>query len=63
MAALLLALPLRLASATLTIAGNLGVYLGTTVKALLPFYAALFAVLMAVTYIPMISLWLPSVVL
>jgi len=34
-----------------------------TVKALLPFYAALFAVLMAVTYIPMISLWLPSVVL
>jgi tripartite ATP-independent transporter DctM subunit len=34
-----------------------------TVKALLPFYAALFAVLMAVTYIPAISLWLPSVVL
>ncbi len=35
----------------------------STVKALLPFYAALFAVLMAVTYIPAISLWLPSVVL
>lgn len=35
----------------------------TTVKALLPFYLALFAVLMAVTYIPAISLWLPSVVL
>lgn len=35
----------------------------STVKALLSFYAALFAVLMAVAYIPMISLWLPSVVL
>ncbi len=35
----------------------------STVKALLPFYAALFAVLIAVTYIPAISLWLPSVVL
>lgn len=34
-----------------------------TVKALLPFYLALFAVLMAVTYIPAISLWLPSVLL
>ncbi|HSC82446.1 MAG TPA: TRAP transporter large permease [Pseudomonas sp.] len=34
-----------------------------TVKALLPFYVTLFAVLMAVTYIPAISLWLPSVVL
>ena len=34
-----------------------------TVKALLPFYAALFMVLMAVTYIPAISLWLPGVVL
>lgn len=34
-----------------------------TIKALLPFYAALFLVLMAVTYIPAISLWLPSVVL
>ena len=32
-------------------------------KALLPFYLALFLVLMAVTYIPAISLWLPSVVL
>lgn len=35
----------------------------TTVKALLPFYVALFMVLMMVTYIPAISLWLPSVVL
>jgi tripartite ATP-independent transporter DctM subunit len=34
-----------------------------TVKALLPFYVALFMVLMAITYIPAISLWLPSVVL
>ncbi|MBA1242290.1 TRAP transporter large permease [Pseudomonas japonica] len=34
-----------------------------TVKALLPFYVVLFMVLMAVTYIPAISLWLPSVVL
>lgn len=34
-----------------------------TIKALLPFYAALFMVLLAVTYIPAISLWLPSVVL
>ncbi|MCD5995638.1 TRAP transporter large permease [Pseudomonas sp. CDFA 602] len=34
-----------------------------TVKALLPFYVALFAVLMLVTYVPAISLWLPSVVL
>ena len=31
-----------------------------TVKALLPFYVALFAALMAVTYIPAISLFLPS---
>lgn len=34
-----------------------------TVKALLPFYGVLFLVLMAVTYIPALSLWLPSVVL
>ncbi|MCQ4258837.1 TRAP transporter large permease [Stutzerimonas stutzeri] len=34
-----------------------------TVKALLPFYCALFLVLIAVTYIPAISLWLPSMVL
>lgn len=33
------------------------------VKALLPFYAALFLVLIAVTYIPAISLWLPGLVL
>jgi tripartite ATP-independent transporter DctM subunit len=35
----------------------------TVVKALLPFYVALFAVLMAVTYLPAISLWLPQAVL
>ncbi|NAT60316.1 hypothetical protein CU666_20715 [Pseudomonas syringae pv. actinidifoliorum] len=34
-----------------------------TVKALLPFYVALFLVLMLVTYVPAISLWLPSVAL
>ena len=34
-----------------------------TVKALLPFYVALFCVLMLVTYVPAISLWLPSLVL
>ncbi|RMV27159.1 TRAP transporter large permease [Pseudomonas syringae group genomosp. 3] len=34
-----------------------------TVKALLPFYVALFLVLMLVTYVPAISLWLPNVVL
>lgn len=35
----------------------------STVKALLPFYGMLFLVLMAVTYIPALSLWLPSLVL
>ena len=35
----------------------------STVKALLPFYLALFMVLMLVTYVPAISLWLPSVLL
>ena len=35
----------------------------TTVKALLPFYVALFMVLMMVTYIPAISLWLPHMLL
>nr|WP_298168507.1 TRAP transporter large permease [uncultured Pseudomonas sp.] len=34
-----------------------------TVRALLPFYVALFMVLLAVTYIPAISLWLPNAVL
>ena len=33
-----------------------------TVKALLPFYVALFMVLMLVTYVPAISLWLPTLV-
>ncbi|MDE1166607.1 MAG: TRAP transporter large permease [Pseudomonas sp.] len=35
----------------------------STVKALIPFYVALLLVLMAVTYIPAISLWLPGLVL
>jgi tripartite ATP-independent transporter DctM subunit len=35
----------------------------STVKALLPFYAVLFLVLIAVTYIPALSLWLPNLVL
>jgi tripartite ATP-independent transporter DctM subunit len=35
----------------------------TVVKALYPFFVALFAVLMAVTYIPAISLWLPNLLL
>jgi tripartite ATP-independent transporter DctM subunit len=34
-----------------------------TVKALLPFYGVLFLVLLAVTYIPALSLWLPNLVL
>lgn len=33
------------------------------VKSLMPFFAVLLAILMAVTYIPALSLWLPSVVL
>jgi len=32
-------------------------------KALLPFYVALFAVLMIVTYVPAVSLWLPQLLL
>jgi tripartite ATP-independent transporter DctM subunit len=35
----------------------------STVKALLPFYAVLFLVLMLVTYVPALSLWLPHLVL
>jgi tripartite ATP-independent transporter DctM subunit len=35
----------------------------SVVKALLPFYVALFGVLMAVTYLPAISLWLPQTVI
>lgn len=35
----------------------------TVVKSLYPFFVALFAVLMAVTYIPGISLWLPNLLL
>jgi TRAP-type C4-dicarboxylate transport system permease large subunit len=33
------------------------------VKALLPFFFAMLLVLMAVTYIPALSLWLPGLVL
>ncbi len=32
-----------------------------SVKALLPFYAAMFIVVMLVTYVPQLSLWLPSI--
>ncbi|HDG1673208.1 TPA: TRAP transporter large permease [Kluyvera cryocrescens] len=38
-----------------------GVKIEQVVKSMLPFYLALFAVLVAITYIPIISLWLPSV--
>ena len=34
--------------------------LGVVTRAMLPFFVALFVVLMMVTYIPWISLWLPS---
>lgn len=34
-----------------------------TIKTLLPFYATLFMALIAATYLPAISLWLPSMVL
>ena len=33
------------------------------VKSLYPFFLALFAVLMAVTYVPALSLWLPELLL
>jgi TRAP-type C4-dicarboxylate transport system permease large subunit len=32
----------------------------TVVKAMVPFYCVLFLVLVIITYIPMISLWLPA---
>ena len=38
-----------------------GVKLEQVVKSMLPFYLALFAVLVVITYVPIISLWLPSV--
>ena len=38
-----------------------GVKIEQVVKSMLPFYLALFAVLVAITYIRIISLWLPSV--
>ena len=38
-----------------------GVKLEQVVKSMLPFYLALFAVLIVITYVPIISLWLPSV--
>lgn len=33
--------------------------MGVIVRAMVPFFAALFIVLMMVTYIPWLSLWLP----
>lgn len=38
-----------------------GVKIEQVVKSMLPFYLALFAVLIVITYVPIISLWLPSV--
>jgi TRAP-type C4-dicarboxylate transport system permease large subunit len=35
--------------------------IGVIVRAMVPFFAALFIVLMMVTYIPWLSLWLPRV--
>ncbi|MGZ5242232.1 MAG: TRAP transporter large permease subunit, partial [Caldimonas sp.] len=36
-----------------------GVKIGALVKAMTPFFVAMFVVLMMVTYIPLLSLWLP----
>jgi TRAP-type C4-dicarboxylate transport system permease large subunit len=36
--------------------------IGVVTKAMLPFFAAMFIVLMLVTYIPWVSLWLPRAV-
>jgi TRAP-type C4-dicarboxylate transport system permease large subunit len=33
--------------------------IGTVTRAMMPFFAALFVVLMLVTYVPWLSLWLP----
>jgi TRAP-type C4-dicarboxylate transport system permease large subunit len=35
--------------------------IGVVVKAMMPFFTALFIVLMMVTYMPWLSLWLPRV--
>ena len=40
-----------------------GVSVGTVMKTIWPFYGALIAALMLVTYVPAFSLWLPGVVL
>ena len=40
-----------------------GLKIEQVVKAMLPFYFALFVVLILVTYIPALSLWLPSLFL
>ena len=62
--ALLFAGAMGLVGAVLFVGAAVGkVSIEKTVKALLPFYAVLFLVLIAVTYIPALSLWLPSVVL
>jgi TRAP-type C4-dicarboxylate transport system permease large subunit len=39
-----------------------GVSVGTVMKTIWPFYGALIAALMLVTYVPAFSLWLPSLV-
>ena len=40
-----------------------GVSAGTVMRTIWPFYGALIAALLLVTYVPAFSLWLPSVVL
>lgn len=40
-----------------------GIRMEQTVKTIWPFYLAIFVVLMLVTYVPAVSLWLPSVLL
>jgi len=37
-----------------------GISVGEVMKSILPFYGALTACLLLVTYVPAISLWLPS---
>jgi TRAP-type C4-dicarboxylate transport system permease large subunit len=37
-----------------------GISVGQVMKSILPFYGALATCLMLVTYVPAISLWLPS---
>ena len=38
-----------------------GLKIEQVVKGMVPFYLALFVVLVLITYVPIISLWLPSI--